>query len=107
MAVEQGTATFQCQHPLADVISWRVNGTPLNVAALQNISDVSVGTPNGVTSTLSIGTLLVYNETAVECIATFIDGSSPQFTASVALHIQGINMTIPTNHCYSVRTIYI
>ena len=89
MAVERGTATFQCQHPLAIAIGWRVNGT-LNVAALPNISDASVGTPNGVARILSIGTLLVYNETAVECIATFIDGSPPQFTPPVQLLIQGI-----------------
>ncbi len=84
MAVEQGTATFQCQHPLADVVGWRVNGIPLSVATLQNVSAVSVGA----TSMLSIGTLLVYNGTTVECVATFFDGSSPQFTAPVALLIQ-------------------
>ena len=90
VAVEQGTATFQCQHPQAAVIGWRVNGLPLNVATLQNVSVFSAGTPNGVTTTLSISTLLVYNETTIECIATFIDGSSPQFTPLVTLLIQGI-----------------
>ena len=86
VAVEQGTATFQCQHPLADVIGWRVNGIPLNAAILQN---VSTATPNDITI-LSIATLLVYNGITIECIATFIDGSSPQFTTPVALLIQGI-----------------
>ena len=39
VAVEQGTATFQYQHPLADVIGWRVNGISLNMAvALPNVS---------------------------------------------------------------------
>ena len=89
MAVEQENATFQCQHPLAVGIGWQVNGIPLNAATLQNISTASVGTPNGVTSTLSIPTLLVYNVTTVECVATFIDGSSPQFTEPVVLRIQG------------------
>jgi hypothetical protein len=88
--VEQGTATFHCQHPLADGIGWRVNGIPLNVATLQNVSAASVGTPNGATPTLSIGTLLVYNGITIECIATFFDGSLPQFTVPVALLIQGI-----------------
>ena len=101
MAVEQGTATFQCQHPLAVSIGWRVNGTLLIMAAaLLNVSTTSVGTPNGVTTILSIGTLLDYNGTIVECIAVFIDGSLPQFTAPVVLLVQGttIIMSIPINH---------
>ena len=93
MAVEQGTATFQCQHSLADVISWRVNGMPLSTAAnFFNISVIRFSGVNGVsTNILSIGTLLVYNGTTIECVAIFIDGSSlPQYTAPVALFIQGI-----------------
>ena len=89
VAVEQETATFQCQHPLAIAIGWRVNGI-LNIATFPNVSVTSIGTPNGVTTILSISTILVYNETTVECIATFIDGSSPQFTPLVTLLIQGI-----------------
>ena len=87
VAVEQGTATFQCRHPLAVSIGWRVNATLQNVANLPNIS---TATPNDVTI-LSIATLLAYNGTTVECIATFIDGSSPQFTPPVLLFIQGIS----------------
>ena len=90
MAVEQVTANFQCQHPLAVSIDWRVNGILLNVATLQNIS---TSTRNGV-AILSIATLLVYNGITIECIATFIDGSSPQFTPPVALLIQGIHTII-------------
>ena len=109
MAVEQGTATFQCQHSLAVVIGWRVNGIPLSIAALHNVSTTVIGTPNGVTSLLSIGTLLVYNGITVECIATFIDGSSPQFAPPVRLLIQGITiiiMSIPTNHCCTIIYIF-
>ena len=105
MAVEQGTATFQCQHPLAVVIGWRVNGISLSIAALPNVSVTSVETPSGVTTILSIRTLLDNNGTTVECIALFIDGSSPQFTPPVALLIQGtriIIMSIPTNHCCTI-----
>ena len=98
VAVEQGTATFQCQHPLAISIGWRgrVNGILQNVANLPNIS---TATPNNVTI-LSIATLLVYNGITVECIASFIDGSSPQFTPLVQLLIQGIcnNYYAPSNN---------
>ena len=90
VAVEQGTATFQCQHPLADVIAWRVNGLALSMAALPNVSVTSIGTPNGGTTILSIGTPLEYNRMTIECIALFIDGSSPQFTEPVTLLIQGM-----------------
>ena len=96
MAVEQGTATFQYQHPLAVAIDWRVNGISLNVATLQNIS---TATPNDVII-LSVATLLVYNGIIIECVATFIDGLLPQFTAPVVLLIQGttIIMSISTNY---------
>ena len=91
VAVEQGTATFQCQHPLAIAIGWRVNGIPLlKKADLQNLS-VTSATHNGVTI-LSIGNLLENNGTIVECIATLIDGSSPIILLStpVTLLVQGI-----------------
>ena len=92
VAVEQGTATFQCRHLLAGLISWRVNGILLNTAAtFSNVSAVSFPGVDGVsTHILSIGTLLVYNGTTIECVAAFIDGSSPQYTTPVPLFIQGI-----------------
>ena len=110
VAVEQGNATFQCQHPLADVISWRVNKIPLNVATLQNVSVSSASAPNGVASTLSIGTLLVYNGIVIECEA-MLNRSSPQVTAPVALRIQGMilivhmnNIPTVTDHCRHPQT---
>ena len=90
MAVEQGTATFHCQHSLAVAVGWRVNGMPLNTAIFQNISSNSTPGPNGVTThILSIGTLLVYNGTTIEC-AAFFAGSLPQITTPVPLFIQGM-----------------
>ena len=90
VAVEQGIATFQCQHSVAAAVGWRVNGMSLYTANFQNISINSAPGPNGITShTLSIGTLLEYNGTTIECVATFFDGSSPVFTPSVLLLIQG------------------
>ena len=92
VAVEQGTATFQCQCSVADFISWRVNGMSLNMATnLSNISTDSIQPSNGVIIyRLSIGTLLVYDGTTIDCAATFIDGLLPQVTPPVSLHIQGI-----------------
>ena len=90
VAVEQGTAPFQCQHPLAIAIGWRVNGILLlKNADSQNLSVTSATTHNGVTI-LSIGSLLENNGTTVECIATFFDGSSPILSTPVPLLVQGI-----------------
>ena len=41
----------------------------------------------GVVYLLSIETLLRYNQTSVECVATFSEGSSPILTAPVMLLI--------------------
>ena len=93
MAVEQRTATFQCQHSLAGAVGWRVNGIPLNTANFQNISATSTPGFNGITThILSIGTLLEYNGVTIECVA-FFDRSSPQFTPPVPLLIQGIQFS--------------
>ena len=79
---------------------------PLNMAVA--LPNVSTATPNDVTI-LSIATFLVYNGTTVECIAAFIDGSLPQFTAPVVLLVQGttIIMSIPINHCCNIIIIYL
>ena len=44
---------------------------------------------------LSIVTLLEYNETTVQCVATFLDGSPPLFTPPVTLLIQGTILHLP------------
>ena len=91
VAVEQGVATFHCQHSFAVAVGWRVNGMSLNTANFQNISTNSTPGPNGAaTLTLSIGTLLEYNGTTIECVAAFFDGSLPMFTPPVLLLIQGM-----------------
>ena len=91
VAVEQETATFQCQYSHADLIDWRVNGSsPIN---LSNISSTSIRSSNGVIlSMLSIETLLAYDGTTIECVAVFLDESLPQLesTPPVTLRIQGI-----------------
>ena len=91
MAVEQGTATFYCQHLTCDSINWRVNGVPVNRINSPNISinDIqeSVG---GRIYTLSIGTLLEFNQATVECVAVFFDGTPSLLTPAVTLLIQGL-----------------
>ena len=85
VAVEQEVAVFVCQHLSSDGIAWLVNGTSLNRIISPDITTSN----NGTIFLLSIGTLLDYNETTVECVATFLDGSPPIFTPNVTLLIQG------------------
>ena len=89
MAVEKGTATFYCQHSSCDSISWRVNGTAENKVISPNIS-TGVIQPIGGGKVLSIGTLLEFNQTTVECVAIFFDGTPSLFTPAVTLLIQGL-----------------
>ena len=90
MAVEQQTATFYCQHLTSDSINWRVNGVPVNRINSPNIFiDVIQESGGGRIYTLSIGTLLEFNQTTVECVALFFDGTPPQVTPAVTLLIQG------------------
>ena len=92
VAVEQGTATFQCQCSHADFIDWRVNGLSLNIAVnLFNISATITRLSN--INMLSIETLLAYDGTIIECVAVFVDdGPLPrlEFTPPVTLRIQGV-----------------
>ena len=91
VAVEQGTATFQCQHSLADDINWLLNGTSLNSVHLFNVSSSVQFNGRIITYILFIGTRIEYNQTTIECEATFTDGSPSQFTAPVVLLIQGLS----------------
>ena len=90
MAVEQEVATFNCQHLSSDGIAWLVNETSVNLINSPDITTSSSGTMHS----LSIGTLLEYNGTTVQCVASFFDGSPPLLTPSVTLLIQGIIMYI-------------
>ena len=90
MAVEQGRATFRCQNSLCDAVNWQVNGTSVNRANLPNISINELQSSTVITYTLSIETLLKYNQMTVVCVASFFDGTPPQFTVPVTLLIQGL-----------------
>ena len=92
MAVEQGTATFYCQHLSCDYVVWRVNGVADNNIHSPNISTDKMQGNGGNIYYLSIiiGTLLEFNQAKVECVATFLNGTQPQFTPAVTLLIQGL-----------------
>ena len=93
-SVEQGRATFSCQHSLADSIQWSLNGTARNRLNLPNISvydDPSDG--DGTRHILSIETLPQYNQTTIECVASFNESPSKD-TPPVTLLIQGMYMLI-------------
>ena len=91
VAVEQGTATFYCKHLTCDNIGWRVNGVPVNRINSPNISINDIQeSGGGRINTLSIGTLLEFNQTAVECVAVFFHGTPSPLTPAVTLLIQGL-----------------
>ena len=90
MAVEQRKAVFHCQHGSSDNIIWRVilNGTSLNSS---EIFIEGVHLNGGYMSSLSVRTLLSFNETTIQCVAVFLQGLTPfQYTIPVTLLIQGI-----------------
>ena len=90
MAVEQETATFRCQHSTSDGIVWRVNGMSLDTMNPPNITtDRILLSSADVQYTLTIVTLLEYNQTNVECVAIFFD-RLPVLTETAVLLIQGL-----------------
>ena len=96
ITAEGRTALFSCRHPNADIISWNINGT----------SSLSFSTPDIVSSSntqtllhvLSIVGRSMYNQSRVECIATFFDGQPTQTSAAVKLIVQGVLQNI-NSHC--------
>ena len=79
------SARFTCQHPDADIVTWRVNGTLLN-----NLESLNIHTEwNGMFHSLIIQALSMYNGTIFECIATRINSNWHVSTPSVKLLIQG------------------
>ena len=88
VTVEQQVAIFHCQHGSSNGIIWRVNGTAPNSSNVTTKGVLLSG--GGYASSLSIRTLLDFNDTTIKCVAIFLQGSPPfQFTTPVALLIQG------------------
>ena len=108
VSIEQRIARFCCRNDFVDAIHWRVNGTSVNLLNSPNISTNTM-LSGGL---LSIETLLGYNQTSVECVATFFDGSPPILTAPVMLLIQGlahnVMIIIIVHHpCYLTKCQYL
>ena len=92
VAVEEGMATFYCQHTTCDEVGWRVNGTSLNrISSPHIVQRGDQFDENRVRLySLSFDTLLEFNNYTVECVAIFYDGSPPQKTPLAMLQIQGV-----------------
>ena len=89
-------ARFQCQHPFATAIGWRVNGSyvgtgsrlPSNITLDRDDSD-------GRLDTLSIVGVSSYNGTEIECIAIFPNRSR---IISPPAFLQGNDACTPTRN---------
>lgn len=86
---------FQCQHETADGIGWKLNGTLLNTFNPANVTATGLPLPNGnVIYNLILTALPRYNNTTIECIATFLNQEAPTSTEPVLLLIQGMLISI-------------
>lgn len=92
VSVEQKMAAFHCQNLFAIGINWMVNRTPLNVLHPPSISAYDEHNVDGTVHVLSVKTLLKYNGTVIECVATF-NNSQTAFTTPVVLLVQGLLIT--------------
>ena len=83
--------TYECSHPVADRISWRVNDAVLGTEILTipgiEYTDM-MSHPGDAIYTLRIRALPQNNETTIQCTAAFVDGSS-QVSPVVTFLIQG------------------
>ena len=75
-------AVFRCEHPSADAIFWRINGTALS--GRPELSDDFNDVING---QLTFTALTKYNNTLIQCVAVL--GISQPVTDPAILKIQG------------------
>lgn len=87
--------TYRCLHPLADGITWRVNGRVLIFPP--NIDTSSETLPDGGrVYTLIIGGLIDHNETTIQCEAVRQDATVVAQSPEVIFQIQGAFLTTLT-----------
>ena len=86
-----GQHTYECSHPAAERITWRVNDKVLG-AEILSIPGIEytdfISNPDDAIYTLRIIALPRNNETTIQCTAVFAD-QSPQTSPVVIFHIQG------------------
>ena len=81
-------AVFQCQHPTAHGINWKINGS-----FLQDFPDgFSIDRSDDGVFSLNIKALAEYNQTVIQCGAFFADSPSEESEQSLMM-IQGILAT--------------
>ena len=79
-------AVFQCQHPNAHGINWKINDS-----ILQDFPNGFSTYRNDGVFSLNIKGLTEYNQTVIQCVAFFIDSPSQESEQSLMM-IQGIYM---------------
>ena len=93
MAVEQRVASFMCiyTNSIDVTIYWEVNGMRLSWRGSSNVTANTQSTDGVVSSVLSVGTLLEYNNSRIRCLALSYDGLFAYLPVlyPVKLHIQG------------------
>ena len=87
------TAEFECRHPTADYIGWKVNDSSiLSNVSFMNISTASYSVRDGPSrNILIVGAIPTYNGTVVICVAVFIAANNcpSQDSRPAVLLIQG------------------
>ena len=81
---------FECQHPTADVIGWKVNGMSLGDIGNDDFQVSSKRRNGSAINYLTIHNLTAaYNHTKVECVAIFVDDSQQEVSSAAILLLQG------------------
>ena len=82
-------ATFRCRHQTADSVTWLINGTSvINIDNPDITPNIINDEKNHPVNTLNIVARPKYNETEVECVAIFFNGSPLQRSPAVMLIVQ-------------------
>ena len=93
-------ALFQCQHPNAHGINWKINGS-----ILQGFPDgFSIDRNDGIFS-LNIKALSEYNQTVIQCVAFFAGSPSEESERSIMM-IQGTFPVAATILYHSAQYVY-
>ena len=77
---------FRCQHPTADIIRWRINGTLIGRNPPPYVIPITIrDEDNTLVDILIIVARVEYSGTVVECVARFDDGTPDEQTEPAVL----------------------